>query len=97
MDTPIQASEVREGNFILSRAEWRGRHSRLVLAVEMEVAALYAFATAMHRFAVCLAYVTSTMAQTEGDFEKYDADGATAALAVIAAAARAWLHDGSKE
>jgi len=49
-----------------------------VLAVEMEAAALFAFATAMHRSVVCFAHVTNTMAQTEGDFEKGDADGATA-------------------
>jgi purine-nucleoside phosphorylase len=68
-----------------------------VLAVEMEAAALYAFATAMHRSIVCLAHVTNTMAQTEVDFEKGDADGATATLAVIAATARAWLSGRSKE
>lgn len=68
-----------------------------VLAVEMEAAALFAFATAMHRSVVCFAHVTNTMAQTEGDFEKGDADGATATLAVITATARAWLSGGSKE
>jgi hypothetical protein len=30
------------------------------------------------------------MAQTEGDFEKGEADGAKATLAVVAATARAW-------
>jgi hypothetical protein len=30
------------------------------------------------------------MAQTEGDFEKGEADGTTATLAVVAAAIRAW-------
>jgi uridine phosphorylase len=68
-----------------------------VLAVEMEAAALFAFATAVHRSVVCFAHVTNTMAQTEGDFEKGDADGATATLAVIAATARTWLSSGSKE
>jgi purine-nucleoside phosphorylase len=60
-----------------------------VLAVEMEAAALYAFAAAMRRSVVCFAHVTNAMAQAEGDFEKGEADGATATLAVIAAAARA--------
>jgi purine-nucleoside phosphorylase len=59
------------------------------LAVEMEAAALYAFATAMNRPVICFAHVTNTMAQTEGDFEKGDADGSTATLAVVAATARA--------
>jgi uridine phosphorylase len=62
------------------------------LAVEMEAAALYAFATAMNRSVVCLAHVTNAMAQTEGDFEKGEADGTTATLAVIAATARAWSN-----
>jgi uridine phosphorylase len=60
------------------------------LAVEMEAAALHAFATAKRRSVVCFAHVTNTMAQTNGDFEKGEADGATATLAVVAAVARAW-------
>jgi uridine phosphorylase len=62
-----------------------------VLAVEMEAAALYAFATSANRAVVCLAHVTNTMAQSEGDFEKGEADGATSSLAVIAGVAQAWL------
>jgi len=61
------------------------------LAVEMEAAALYAFATAARKAVVCFAHVTNTMARTEGDFEKGEADGATATLSVIAAAAQAWI------
>jgi uridine phosphorylase len=61
-----------------------------ILGVEMEAAALYAFAAATRQSVVCFAHVTNAMAQTEGDFEKGEADGATATLAVIAAAARAW-------
>jgi purine-nucleoside phosphorylase len=57
----------------------------------MEAAALYAFANAMNRSVICLAHVTNTMAQAEGDFEKGEAEGTTATLAVAAAAARAWL------
>jgi uridine phosphorylase len=60
------------------------------LAVEMEAAALYAFAAATHRCVVCFAHVTNAMAQTEGDFEKGEADGTTATLAVIAAAVHVW-------
>jgi uridine phosphorylase len=60
------------------------------LAVEMEAAALYAFASAKSRSVVCFAHVTNTMARSEGDFEKGEADGAKATLAVVAAAARAW-------
>lgn len=61
-----------------------------LLAVEMEAAALYAFARACERDVVCFAYVTNQMAVAAGDFEKGELDGAAAALAVIAASARAW-------
>lgn len=62
-----------------------------LLAVEMEAAALYAFAEARGKPVVCFAHVTNQMARVEGDFEKGDADGTTDALGVIAAAARAWI------
>jgi uridine phosphorylase len=65
------------------------RHSG-ALAVEMEAAALYAFATAKSCSVICFAHVTNSMAQAEGDFEKGEADGATATLTVVAGAARAW-------
>ena len=41
-----------------------------IFAVEMEAAALYAFAQATSKQVVCLAHVTNQMAVTEGDFEK---------------------------
>ncbi len=59
---------------------------RGLLAVEMEAAALYAFAQARGKRVVCFAHVTNQMGQ-EGDFEKGEADGAIDALAVILAAA----------
>lgn len=58
------------------------------LAVEMEAAALYAFARARQRPVLCFAHVTNQMAQIDGDFEKGESGGADDALAVIAAAAR---------
>jgi len=66
------------------------------LAVEMEAAALYAFANAAHRSVICFAHVTNAMAQTEGDFEKGEADGTTATLTVVAAAIRAWSASGRR-
>ena len=63
-----------------------------LLAVEMEAAALYAFAEARGKAVVCFAHVTNQMAQIEGDFEKGEANGSVDAIAVIAAAARAWLR-----
>jgi uridine phosphorylase len=61
-----------------------------ILAVEMEAAALYAFAGARNRPVLCLAHVTNRMAVDPGDFEKGEDDGAQASLAVVAAIARAW-------
>jgi len=62
-----------------------------LLAVEMEAAALYAFAAARQKPVLCFAHVTNQMARSEGDFEKGEADGTVDALAVIGAAAKAWL------
>jgi uridine phosphorylase len=59
--------------------------SKGVLAVEMEAAALYAFARAAGVPVLCLAHVTNTMGQTERDFEKGEADGTADALAVLEA------------
>lgn len=62
---------------------------RGILAVEMEAAALYTFATVHQHGVLCLAHVTNTMGVADGDFEKGDADGSTTSLQVIAALARA--------
>lgn len=62
-----------------------------LLAVEMEAAALYAFANARAKRVICFAHVTNQMARSEGDFEKGEADGAVDALKVIARAARICL------
>ncbi len=59
------------------------------LAVEMEAAALYSFATARQKSVVCFAHVTNSMAQAEGDFEKGEADGTTLTLMVLTATIRA--------
>jgi len=61
-----------------------------VLAVEMEAAALYAFAAARGRPVLCFAHVTNQMGRIEGDFEKGLADGAEESLRVISLAARRW-------
>ena len=64
-----------------------------LLAVEMEAAALYAFAAARQKPILCFAHVTNQMARVEGDFEKGEADGSLEALAVIKAAADAFLKN----
>jgi uridine phosphorylase len=60
-----------------------------ILAVEMEAAALYAFAKAKSKPVLCFAHVTNQMGQ-EGDFEKGEAHGATAALRLVASIGENW-------
>jgi uridine phosphorylase len=62
-----------------------------ILAVEMEAAALYAFAEAKLRPVICFAHVTNQMARVEGDFEKGPSGGSQDALQVVGLAAQAWL------
>jgi uridine phosphorylase len=61
-----------------------------LLAVEMEAAALYAFASARAKPVLCFAHVTNQMGRIEGDFEKGAADGTSDALMLIRNAAQAW-------
>jgi uridine phosphorylase len=56
-----------------------------IVAVEMEAAALYAFAAARQRDVICVAHVTNTMATEGDDFEKGEAHGAHDALEVVGA------------
>jgi uridine phosphorylase len=64
-----------------------------VLAVEMEAAALYAFADSTGHDVVCLAHLTNELGG-EGDFEKGAAGGAEDALCVLEAILTR-LHDHS--
>jgi uridine phosphorylase len=61
-----------------------------ILAVEMEAAALYAFAKARGCSVLCFAHVTNQMGRIEGDFEKGAADGAQESLRAISLAAGRW-------
>jgi len=54
-----------------------------ILAVEMEAAALYAFAEAQQVAVLCFAHVTNQMAQKSGDFEKGAGNGSHDALQLI--------------
>lgn len=58
-------------------------------AVEMEAAALYAFAKARRKPVVCYAFITNRMAAAEGDFEKGRNHGVDEFLAVIKATSAA--------
>ena len=60
-----------------------------VLAVEMEAAALYAFARARAAPVLCLAHVTNAMGRGQQDFEKGEADGTAEALKIMQAILKA--------
>lgn len=66
------------------------RRAEGILAVEMEAAALYAFAHARGYAVGCLAYVTNQMGRSDLDFEKGHSNGASDALRVIGAAVAAF-------
>lgn len=63
------------------------------LCVEMEAAALYAYAAARGHRMVCLAHVTNTMAVDGDDFEKGPDRGVAATLEVVVAVIRAVWGD----
>jgi uridine phosphorylase len=54
-----------------------------ILAVEMEAAALYAFAGVEGARVLCLAHVTNTMGVAGEDFEKGESDGTRDALTIL--------------
>jgi uridine phosphorylase len=66
---------------------------RGLLAVEMEIAALYAFAQARKKAVICFAHVTNQMGRIEGDFEKGEEDGTTDSLKVLVLTARRLARD----
>jgi uridine phosphorylase len=76
----------RETQAAISAAEREG-----IACVEMEAAALYAYAVARRRPVVCLAHVTNSMAVAGDDFEKGADNGVHDALAVVRSVATALL------
>lgn len=79
-------SPFRETQDAIERAKAQG-----ILCVEMESAALIAFANTRGRPVVSFAQVTNSMAVEEGDFEKGDAGGSTDAIELIRVASDAWF------
>ncbi len=61
-----------------------------ILAVEMEAAALYALTNAKQYDIVCFAHVTNQMGQTDGDFEKGEAQGTQTSLDIMSQTAHHW-------
>ena len=79
----VGATWTTDAPFRETQAVIDARREEGILAVEMEAAALYAFAAARARSVVCFAHVTNQMGQIEGDFEKGENEGATASLALL--------------
>jgi hypothetical protein len=59
------------------------RKAQGLLAVEMESAALYAFATARQCPVICFAHVSNQLGCAEGDFEKGEGNGARGSAELI--------------
>ncbi len=69
------------------------RRAEGILAVEMEAAALYAFAVACARPVICLAHVSNQLGCVDGDFEKGDGNGAAGSFDLVMALAAAWRRE----
>ncbi len=65
-------------------------HALGIAAVEMEAAALYALATAQDHAIICFAHITNQLGQGEAEFDKGQANGSLAMLAVVAETTRIW-------
>jgi uridine phosphorylase len=63
-----------------------------ILAVEMEAAALYAFASACARPVICVAHVSNRLGCMERDFEKGDENGVCGSIELVTTLAAAWSH-----
>lgn len=80
----VGASWTTDAPFRETAQAIEAARSRGILAVEMEAAALYAFAHSAGVRVLCLAHVTNMMGQAGDDFEKGEADGTREALAALA-------------
>lgn len=86
----VGASWTTDAPFRETEDKVMRRRAEGLLTVEMESAGLYAFAAAQAKPVLCLAQVTNRLNCSPGDFGKGVADGAEAALKLIAAAAASW-------
>lgn len=85
----VGSSWTTDAPFRETAAAVAAARAKEVLAVEMEAAALYAFARTRNKAVLCLAHVTNTMGLAERDFEKGDAEGTADALTILEVLARA--------
>ena len=85
------SSHIRIGKSWTTDAPYRETQTAIdtmkradVNVVEMEAAALYAFAKAKSKKVICFAHITNSMAQNEMDFEKGTENGSIGSLALAA-------------
>lgn len=88
----IGASWTTDAPFRETEEAIKGYREKGIFAVEMEAAALYAFASARKKDIICFAHITNQMAQNEGDFEKGHAQGSITALRLLSQIAKIWLY-----
>jgi uridine phosphorylase len=86
----VGASWTTDAPFRETEAKVARRRAEGLLTVEMEAAGLYAFAAAQNKPVLCLAQVTNCLNCAPSDFSKGVAEGAEAALQLIAAAGASW-------
>ena len=87
--TYVGSSWTTDAPFRETAAAVEAARAKGIVAVEMEAAALYAFARRRNVAVLCLAHVTNRMGVSELDFEKGEADGTSDALALLNALAKA--------
>jgi uridine phosphorylase len=81
--TVVGASWTTDAPFRETAEAIDAARAKGILAVEMEAAALYTFASVRGVRLLCLAHVTNTMGLAEQDFEKGEADGTRDGLVVL--------------
>ena len=91
LDEPVHrgASWTTDAPFRETASAIAAAHAAGIHAVEMEAAALYAYAEACRQQVVCVAHVTNTMAVAGDDFDKGADDGTARILALVDAVASA--------
>ena len=88
LDAIVGSSWTTDAPFRETAEAIEAAQSKGVRAVEMEAAALYAFAKSTGARVLCLAHVTNTMGQLGQDFEKGEAEGTSDALQILATIVR---------
>jgi uridine phosphorylase len=83
LDAIVGSSWTTDAPFRETAEAIEAAQSKGVLAVEMEAAALYAFAKSTGARVLCLAHVTNTMGRLGQDFEKGEAEGTHDALQIL--------------